>query len=215
MRYKTERKFRTFHWFYICRLSQFLIFLVRILTISYKFQVPIFFVSLNFFGNEFCLFMNMLYLIIFVCLFVFQAYHVVILLLCHHKWEQIICFSQFHILLNHFRSYICRAYSKRNVSYFVMLAHNIRGEYLWYDSRDWTFPPIFGYIMLSYDRWQQKGSITKVSDLEVQMKQRCRTEFLCEEEKKKCTLWYSLMLAVHLWWPNRGCEHSEIVGGVF
>ena len=29
---------------------------------------------------------------------------------------------------------------KSNASYFIMLAHTIRGTYWWYDSRGWTFP---------------------------------------------------------------------------
>ena len=33
--------------------------------------------------------------------------------------------------------------SEINASYFIMLAHDVRGEYCWYGSRGWTFPPIF------------------------------------------------------------------------
>jgi len=31
----------------------------------------------------------------------------------------------------------------------------------WYGSRSWTFWPIFHYILLPCNRWQQKGSLTK------------------------------------------------------
>ena len=42
---------------------------------------------------------------------------------------------------------------------------------------------------------------------------KCGTEFLHVE--KSGTHWHSSVLAEHLWWPNSGCEQSEVVGGVF
>ena len=42
-----------------------------------------------------------------------------------------------------------------------MLAQDIRGRYWRYGSRGWTFPPIFHYIFLLCDKWQQRGSLTK------------------------------------------------------
>ena len=42
----------------------------------------------------------------------------------------------------------------------MMLAH-IRGRCWWYGSRNWIFPPIFPYILLLCDRWQQRGSLTE------------------------------------------------------
>ena len=45
--------------------------------------------------------------------------------------------------------------------YLVMLVHNVWGECWWYSSRDWSFPPIFHYMLLRCDRWQQRGSLTK------------------------------------------------------
>ena len=51
--------------------------------------------------------------------------------------------------------------SKSNASCFMILAHNVRGGCQWYGSRGWTFPPIFHYILLLCDRWQQRGSLTK------------------------------------------------------
>ena len=47
--------------------------------------------------------------------------------------------------------------SKRKVSYFIILAHNIRGRWWWYGSKGWTFPPISHYILLP---WQRRGSPT-------------------------------------------------------
>ena len=34
------------------------------------------------------------------------------------------------------------------------------GEYWWDGSRGWTFPSMLHYILLPYDRWQQKGNRT-------------------------------------------------------
>jgi len=40
-----------------------------------------------------------------------------------------------------------------------MLAHDVRGGYWWYGNGGWTFPPTFPYILLLYNRWQQRGSL--------------------------------------------------------
>ena len=50
---------------------------------------------------------------------------------------------------------------KSNASYFIVLAHNVRGGCSWYCSRGWTFLPIFCYILHQCERWQQKDSLTK------------------------------------------------------
>ena len=42
-----------------------------------------------------------------------------------------------------------------------MLAHDVRGRWWWYDSRGWTFPPVPCYMLLPWDRWLQRGSLTK------------------------------------------------------
>ena len=34
-------------------------------------------------------------------------------------------------------------------------------ECWWYGSRGWSFPPIFHYIWLPCDRWQQRGTLTE------------------------------------------------------
>ena len=49
--------------------------------------------------------------------------------------------------------------SESNASYFITLVHSVRDRYLWYDGRGWTFPPVFCYILLLFDRSQQKGSL--------------------------------------------------------
>ena len=49
--------------------------------------------------------------------------------------------------------------SESNASSFTVLTHNTRGW--WYGSRDWMFPPIFRYILLPCDRWQQRDSPTE------------------------------------------------------
>ena len=52
-----------------------------------------------------------------------------------------------------------------------------------------------------------------VSDMEACVKQRCIIEFLHVE--KDFSHWCLLMLAVCLWKPNSGCEHSDEVSGIF
>ena len=42
-----------------------------------------------------------------------------------------------------------------------MSAHNIRWERWWCGRRSWTFPPILQYILLLWDKWQQRGSPTE------------------------------------------------------
>ena len=42
----------------------------------------------------------------------------------------------------------------------MMLAHDIRDGCWWYGRRDWAFLPIFHYILVLRDRWQQRGSLT-------------------------------------------------------
>jgi len=60
-----------------------------------------------------------------------------------------------------FQIHIYEGHSEINASYFIMLAHDIRGRCWWYGSRGWTFPPIFRQILLPCDRWRQRGSLTK------------------------------------------------------
>ena len=59
-----------------------------------------------------------------------------------------------------FTEQIYKGCSESNASYFMMLAHNVRGGCWWYGSRGWNFPPISCYMLLPCDRWQQRGSLT-------------------------------------------------------
>jgi len=52
-----------------------------------------------------------------------------------------------------------------------------------------------------------------VPDMEMHMKQKHVIEFL--HEKENGTHSYSSTLAEHLWRPNSGCEHREVVTGTF
>ena len=72
-----------------------------------------------------------------------------------------------------------------NTYYFIMLANNVRGRCWWYSSKGWTFPPVFHYILLPCNEWQQRAADRMVSDMEVHMKQKCVNEFLHAE--KNCT----------------------------
>lgn len=73
---------------------------------------------------------------------------------------------------------IYKGSSKSNASSFILLTSNIRGRYWWYGSRGETFPPVFRYTLLPCERWQQRGDLTVVSDMEVKVEQRCAAEFL-------------------------------------
>ena len=101
---------------------------------------------------------------------------------------------------------------KNNTSYFILSAHDIRGGCWWYSSRSWTFPPIFHYILLLCDRWQQRGRQNGVWHVRAYEAKMCHWIPPCG---KKCHNWHLLMLVECLWRPNSGCEHSEAVGGTF
>jgi len=51
--------------------------------------------------------------------------------------------------------------SESNSSYFIVLAHHIRGRLWWCGNEECIFPPTFHYILLPCDGWQQRGSLTK------------------------------------------------------
>ena len=84
--------------------------------------------------------------------------------------------------------------SESSASYFMMLTHDVRGRCRWYGSRGWTFPPIFHYILLLCDRWQQRGSLTE-----------CHLTWKCIWRKDvplNCSLqkkWYSPMFTGACW----------------
>ena len=104
--------------------------------------------------------------------------------------------------------------SKSNASYLTMLAHNVRGGCWWYGSTAWTFPPITHYILLLFDRWQQRGSPTKRCLTQKYRWSKC-VSMTSSMQKKNCSHWHSLILAECLWRPNGVCEHSGTVGGAF
>ena len=56
---------------------------------------------------------------------------------------------------------MCEGSSDSNVSCFIVMACDVRVGCWWYDSRGWTFPPIFHSMLLLCDRWQQRGSLTE------------------------------------------------------
>ena len=41
------------------------------------------------------------------------------------------------------------------------VGHTVRGGCWWHGSSVWTFLPIFWYILLPCERWQQRGSLTE------------------------------------------------------
>ena len=74
--------------------------------------------------------------------------------------------------------------SKSNASYFITLAHNIRGGWCWCDGRrDWTFPLISHSMLLLCDRWQWRSSLTQwILTPKMPTKQRSATEFFHAEK---------------------------------
>ena len=107
----------------------------------------------------------------------------------------------------------CDGCSKSNASYFITLAHNIRGSCWWNGSRGWTFPATFCYILLLCDRWQQRGSLTKLCLIWKHAWSKGVSWNFSMQQK-----WHPLTqvtLVECLWRPNSGCEHSEAVGGAF
>ena len=100
--------------------------------------------------------------------------------------------------------------SKSNFSGFIMLVHNVRGKWWWYDSRGQIFPPVFHYTLLPCNLWQQhRGSLTEWCLMWQCVWNKSVIEFLHTRKE-----WHPMILT-DLWRPNRGCEHSEVVGGVF
>lgn len=56
-----------------------------------------------------------------------------------------------------------KGWFKSNASYFIVLAYDVR-DCSWYGSRGWTFLPIFYFILLPCDGWQQRHSLTVASE---------------------------------------------------
>jgi len=101
----------------------------------------------------------------------------------------------------------CDGCSKSNASYSILLAHDIRGGYWWYDSRSLTFPPTFH--LLPCDWWQQRDKL--MSDMEVHMKLRCGIEFLRVERTAPLTFinacWMFMETKQWIWaqWGSGWC----------
>jgi len=100
--------------------------------------------------------------------------------------------------------------AESNGSYFMMLAHDIRGGCWWDDSRGWIFLPISHYILLLCSKWQMRDSLTEWH-LMWKCVWRKGVSLNSSMPKKKGAHWSSLMPAERLWRPNSGCEHSEAV----
>ena len=87
-----------------------------------------------------------------------------------------------------------------------MFVHYVRGECWWYDSRGWTFPPIFCYILLLSNRWQQRCSLTKWHLTFMS----CKSVSLnFSMQKKNCTHGHSSTLAECLWRPHSVYRHTR------
>ena len=69
--------------------------------------------------------------------------------------------------------------------------------------------PVFHYILLPCDRWQQRVSLTKWHLTQKCIKRKVRN--WTPPCRKNSIHWHSLMLTECLWRPNRGGEHSEAV----
>jgi len=94
-----------------------------------------------------------------------------------------------------------------------MPAHDIRRGCWWYGSRGWTFPPMFHYVLLLCDRWQQRGTLT-----ELQAMQKCRWRKGVALNSSMWKSWHrltSLLLEECLCRQNRGCEPNEELCGMF
>ena len=100
---------------------------------------------------------------------------------------------------------------ENNVSYFIMVAHKFKDRCWWYDSRGWTFPPIFYYIWLPWGWIGAVGQngIWHGNAYEAKVWNRILPW------RKNGTHWHSSTVAEHLRRPNSGCEYSDMVGGMF
>jgi len=121
-------------------------------------------------------------------------------------------FSHLPGIFNLFFHKLYKICSKRNVSYFIMPVTS-EADAGGNGSQDWIFPPVFCYILLLCDRWQQRGSLLK-----------CHLTWECKWSKgwnwistcrKNCTYWDSSTLAECLWRSNSGFGHSKAEGGAF
>ena len=101
-------------------------------------------------------------------------------------------------------------YSESYASYFIMLANDVRGRCWWYESRGWSFPQVFHYILLSRDRWKQRGKWC--------LTWKCIWNNVMSLNSTMQKKWHLLTFINTCWTfmdTKQWCEHSEVVGGVF
>jgi len=104
--------------------------------------------------------------------------------------------------------FTCVRSRESNASCFIMLTINVRGRCWCYGSRCWTSAPVFCYMLLPCDRWQQRATLTECVT-EVHINQRCVTEFLHLEKVASIDIHRHLLEC--LWGPASVYKHSEAV----
>lgn len=86
--------------------------------------------------------------------------------------------------------------SKVTTPILLLLVHEVKDGCWWYDSKSWTFPSIFRYILSSCCRWQQRGSLNKWHQT---WKYGWNKSVSIPPWEKNCNHWHSPMLAKLLW----------------
>jgi len=94
---------------------------------------------------------------------------------------------------------------------------------IWLQEQGWelvgTFPPISCYFLLLCNRWQQRGSLTMVSDMEVCRKQKCAISFLHVEKMAPTgslwCLWTCVETKQWMWaqWGDGWCIPAVVAVG--
>lgn len=103
--------------------------------------------------------------------------------------------------------------SENNASYFILLAHEVRGGCWWYGSRDRTFPPIvFKFCCRATDSSRVAARQNGVLHGRAY---ESRAASLNSSMRKNWTYSHSTTLAERLRRPNAGCELYEAVGCLF
>jgi len=105
--------------------------------------------------------------------------------------------------------YLYKVCSESNASYFMMLAHDVRGGCWWCGSRGWTFLSMSHYVLLPCDSWQQRGSLTGWCPTRKCVWSKGVSLNSCMQKK------WQPMAFIDTWRPKSGYEHHEVMGGVF
>lgn len=87
----------------------------------------------------------------------------------------------------------------------ILLCSDIRNRCWWDSRRNWTFPPIFFYILFLCDRWQQRGTLKKWC-LVRNCLWRKGVELNSSMQKELHPLMFTDTYWM-FWRPNSGCEH--------